>query len=89
MDQSDTSSREGLPSILQTTNRKVMNTSLNSVGNSGHVISSSKPHEAENNVSSSHSISRIMNASLDNAPEISQAERRYYSLTAQIAARVS
>jgi len=82
--QSDSSSRRGLPSIRQTPNRDAMNTPLNPVGNNGPLVSPSKPHGAESN-----SISRIMNPSIENAPETSQAESRHDSLTTQIAVQVS
>jgi len=75
-------------SIRRITNRDVMNTSLNPVNNFGPPISS-MPDEAENSLHSSNSISRIMNPSLENTTETNQAERRYYSLTAQISAQVS
>ena len=87
--QSDSSSKGCLPSVGQTTNRDVMNTSLSPFGNTGHVISSSKSHEAENDLPDSNPISQIMNPSRDNALETSQAETRYYSLTAQNSAQLS
>jgi hypothetical protein len=87
--QNDSSSRESPLSILQTTNRDATNTSLNPIVNNGHAISSSNPHQTENSFAKSNSISRMVNPSPANAPKTSQAERRYYSLTAQHSAQVS
>lgn len=87
--QSGSCSRVYLPLVHQTTNSDVMNTCHSSVSNNGNVILSSKPHEAEDNCRNSNFIPRIMNSSLDNVQETSQAETRYYSSTAQNSAQVS
>jgi hypothetical protein len=89
MNQTGSPFMESPSSTGQTTTMDITNTTLNPIGNHGQVISSSKPQEGENSLHNSNSISRLVNSSLDNAPETSQAERTYHSLTAQIAAQIS
>ena len=89
MNQTGSPFMESPSSTGQITTMNFTNTTPNPIGNHGQVISPSKPQEGENSLHNSNSISRLVNSSLDNAPETSQAERTYHSLTAQIAAQVS
>jgi len=87
--QNDSFSRENPISFRQTTDRDTTNTPLSPIANNGHAILSSNPHQTENSIAKSESISRMADTSLDNTPKNSQAERRLFSLTTQVLGQAS